>query len=124
VTNTPTGPGLQLLRVLIQGNSPPPPAARRAVCKAARDWNSPATAYQINLRRSPIAVIIERFARDRQLFRVYGRYSGAPSSSAFFVSRGGHLFASQNVDKEPQNEVENHDGKAPQKYVATQDKEW
>jgi hypothetical protein len=32
----------------------------------------PATAYQINLRRSPIAVIIDRFAGDRQLFWVYG----------------------------------------------------
>ena len=35
--------------------------------------NSPATAYQINLRRSPIAVIIDLFAGDRQLFWVYGR---------------------------------------------------
>jgi hypothetical protein len=31
------------------------------------------TAYQINLRRSPLAVIIDRFAGDRQLFWVYGR---------------------------------------------------
>jgi hypothetical protein len=37
-------------------------------CKAARDRNGPATAYQINLRRSPIGVIIARFAGDRQLF--------------------------------------------------------
>jgi hypothetical protein len=42
--------------------------------RGARDRNSPTTAYQINLRRSPIAVIIDRFAGDRQLFWVYGRY--------------------------------------------------
>ena len=46
---------------------------RTSVSKAARDRNSPATAYQMNLRRSPIAVIIDRFAGDRQLFWVYGR---------------------------------------------------
>jgi hypothetical protein len=28
-----------------------------------------------NLRRSPIAVIIDRFAGDRQLFWAYGRYN-------------------------------------------------
>jgi hypothetical protein len=48
---------------------------RPSVCKAARERNSPATAHQINLRRSPIAVIIDQFAGDRQLFWVYGRYS-------------------------------------------------
>jgi hypothetical protein len=44
--------------------------------KAARDRKSPAPAYQINLRRSLIAVIIDRFAGDRRLFSVYGRYKG------------------------------------------------
>jgi len=34
------------------------------------------------------------------------------------------LFASPNVDKEPQNVVENHDGKARHQCVATQHKEW
>jgi hypothetical protein len=44
--------------------------------------------------------------------------------------KGGHLFAKEfhnvveNRDEEPQNVVENHDGKAPQKYVATQFEEW
>jgi hypothetical protein len=47
--------------------------ARIPVCNAARDRNNPVTAYQINLRRSPIAVIINRFAGDRQPFCVYGR---------------------------------------------------
>jgi hypothetical protein len=51
------------------------PKARTSVCKAARDRNGPATAYQINLRRSPIAAILGRFAGDRQLFWVYGRYT-------------------------------------------------
>src|SRR5215469_10436672 len=46
---------------------------RISVCNATRDRNSPATAYQINLRRSPIAVIINRFAGDQQPFWVYGR---------------------------------------------------
>jgi hypothetical protein len=32
---------------------------------------------QINLRRSPITVIIDRFAGDRQLFWVCGRYNYA-----------------------------------------------
>jgi hypothetical protein len=34
------------------------PKGENIVCKAARDRTSPATAYQINLRRSPIVVII------------------------------------------------------------------
>jgi hypothetical protein len=60
------------------------PRARTSVCKAARDRNSPATAYQINLRRSPIAVVIDRFAGDRQLFCVYGRYRGlSPTITEF-----------------------------------------
>jgi hypothetical protein len=37
-----------------------------------------ATAYQIDLRRLPIAVIIDRFAGDRQLFWVYARYRAPP----------------------------------------------
>jgi hypothetical protein len=40
------------------------------------------TAYQINLRRSPIAVIIDRFAGDPQLFWVYGRYTLNGGTSA------------------------------------------
>jgi hypothetical protein len=48
------------------------PCLVASVCNAARDRNSLVTAYQINLRRSPIAVIINRFAGDRQPFWVYG----------------------------------------------------
>jgi hypothetical protein len=36
---------------------------RISACNAARDRNSPAIAHQINPRRSPIGVIINRFAQ-------------------------------------------------------------
>jgi hypothetical protein len=64
-------------RLVTQGGRRSGPLSLSAVCKAARDRNSPATAYQINSRRSLIAVIIDRFAGDRQLFWVYGRYTAA-----------------------------------------------
>ena len=53
------------------------------------DRNSPVTAYQINLRRSPIAVIINRFAGDRQPFWVYGRDTGLLEKNA--VSNAGRF---------------------------------
>jgi hypothetical protein len=50
--------------------------------QTARDRNSPAAAYEINLRRSPIAVIIDRFACDRQqpIKRMAPSMSGRSSS--------------------------------------------
>jgi hypothetical protein len=59
------------------------PSRRPRSPDGLRDQNSPATTYQINLRRSPIAVIIDRFAGDRQLFWVYGRYTRHGLHGAF-----------------------------------------
>jgi hypothetical protein len=49
-------------------------------CNAARDRNSPATAHQTNPQRSPIGVVINRFARSRQPLWVSGRHSAVQGS--------------------------------------------
>src|SRR5262249_29654124 len=51
-------------------------STRISACNAARDWNSPTTAHQISLQRSPIAPSIARCAPARQPFWVCGRDTG------------------------------------------------
>ncbi len=48
-------------------------STRISACNAARDRNSPTTAHQINLQKSPITATINRFAVDRQPVWVCGR---------------------------------------------------
>jgi hypothetical protein len=48
---------------------------RISACNEARDRSNPTVAHQINLQRSPIPSTIDRFADDRQPFRVCGRDS-------------------------------------------------
>jgi hypothetical protein len=54
---------------------------RISACNAARDRNSPAIAHQINSQRSPIGVIINRFAHDVSVF-------GFPVDTVIIVNSG------------------------------------
>jgi hypothetical protein len=54
-------------------------STRISASNAARDRNSPITAHQINLQRSTIAAIINRFVGDRQPLWVYVRDTYFPS---------------------------------------------